>query len=350
MAEVAGQRGRVAGHVGDGPRAAGEDARITARPAPVRGGSSTTRSTGRAADAGCARPDRRRTVTWSATSVRFRRACSRRSGLPPPPHPAAGVGQRAGEQADPGVQVEGPLPRLAAAARPAPPPTRVSAAAGMHLPEAVRVDRPSAARRRPRRPRPRLRSSASGRGDPAAAGGSGTTRCDRWARSPTRPGVVGHIAHPGAPVQPVGGLGRADLDHLAGPLDPGQPTQLLGDHGGLEAALGGQPRVLEVAAAAQPGSGDRAAAAPPGRDWGPGSHRVGPPEPVVGVVGDRTITARRAGRAGRRSPVPRGGRRSARRAPPDRPPPARSPCQRPIGTGLTPRLRTTRSAAGYRAR
>ena len=71
-------------------------------------------------------------------------------------------------------------------------------------------------------------------------------------RCPT--GLVDLIAHPAPPTEAIRGAGRRRhrLD-LAGPVDPGQPPQLLGQHRRLEPALGADLDVLEVAAAAPPG-------------------------------------------------------------------------------------------------
>ena len=79
------------------------------------------------------------------------------------------------------------------------------------------------------------------------------------------------VAHPGPPVQPVLGAAVVTRLDLAGPVDAGQPVQLLGHAPLLQPSLRGKVDVLEVAAAAQAGTGDRAAAARPGPGSAPGS-------------------------------------------------------------------------------
>ena len=205
---------------------------MTARPAPVRGGSSTTRSTRRGSWAMTRSTRSTVSLTRSATSRRLCRASPDRrpTGLDPPDL-AAGVGQCAGEQPDAAVEVERPLARL----RLQPVDHRVHQGLGggrMDLPESVGRHPPVAAggpfgqrgwfRARPsleeRRPSGRARGGDQlGARRPGPPGHRRRTRIgDRASLRRQRdhlvravrpqPGpalIVDLVAHPGPPVEPV---------------------------------------------------------------------------------------------------------------------------------------------------
>ena len=160
------------------------------------------------------------------------------------------------------------------------------------------------------------------------AASTGMTSC---AVVPAQPGpargVDGEL-DPGAPAQ-AGGRRRAPARPRTSTVEPGQPVQLLGDHGGLELALVVQVDVLPVAAAAAAGPGERARRGDPVRGRLEHLDGVAAQEPVaLPAVGDpRPGPARPAARAGRRPPGRRAGRRSGRRARP-----CRSQPRRPVPT------------------
>ena len=282
--DVPGERGRVAGDVGDRPRAGGGDRpRPPGAPAPVRGGSSTTRSTGPASAApasaastsaattstpgrspGCAgraatpagrRLDHRDPARRCARPARRRTARRRRRG-PRPARPAAGrsSSSTAGDQ--------GVRPRPGAPARTPSAGTRPLAAGGharapRRRPGAARPRAPGQHASRRRRPEATTSTaSASGhaaRGDRRSAWmagwairhrSTGTTSCERcWSR-PGRPAAsTAYRTRVRQPSRPPGSALDAYAQRVdLGRRQPGQPGQLLAHDGGLPVPLRGRRR------------------------------------------------------------------------------------------------------------
>ena len=286
-AEVAGQGGRVAGDVRDRARPA---ARGSRRSPPCR----------RRCAAGPARrgrPARQRRQPHVDPSAAEAGRAPALGQVPPggldragrrldPPDPAAGVGQRAGEQPDPAVEVEGALPRLRSRGRPArrrpgcprrpgaparsrprrPPRSRPAACSCTVGPPIRGSPSTSSAGRRP----PRPRSARAGRPGPAVdrrrrrvarsgspPAGSGTSSCERWARSAARPVGVGVVAHPGPPAEPVGRL----------PLGDRAPASTSPSHSipARRRSCSATTAVLSRRWAARPRAGSRSRRSRPGR-------------------------------------------------------------------------------------
>ena len=308
-AEVAGQRGRVAGDVGDRPRAQrGQPLRRPGRPAPARGGSSTTRS--HAAPASCARsqavdPARRDEPRPGAGRAGCagpprRRSRVRLDGLDPPagadvaasapansptpqyrstarspgPRPQAGAARRRpARRAAPGCTCQ--KPGGVDPPGPAAPPARSArcrAHPGAGAPSTSRHRSPAVGGRPPprsRRRRPVARVEHAGRGPRAGCGDRavvGGTTLVRAVPAQPEPAVgVDGEAHPGPPAQTVRRRpAPARPPGLAPPCpQAGQPRQLLADHVRLSPRCAAGD-VLEVAAAAAGRAGVRAAAAAPG--------------------------------------------------------------------------------------
>ena len=403
-ADVAGQRGRVAGDVGDRPRRRAATSasttgapgagprRVEARPGRTgrpRAGAAT-RSTrpgmqpdGRAGRAGCGGRRARRRASASTASTR---------------PPVAEVGRPARRRtARPRRTGRAGAPPAAAAARSRTASTSASAAPGctcqkpgaVHPPVGARracsahpVDRPAATRRRPATTG--VARVADGRGRPATLVRRPATRPVRappvaerrrgWAigqrvqrarrrasgAGAARPAVgVDGEPHPGAPAE-ARRRRRAPASRLGldlGTSSPASRRSCSRDDAALSARWAGEVDVLPVAPAAAARAGVRAAAPAPGRATAraPRPRRPRRNRDAVAALGDRGhAPARPAARAGRRRPGPRAGPRSGRRGRPRRPRarPSTGPSTRQrlagVWTSTAPPARSAPAAAGRR--
>ena len=281
----------------------------TARFAPSRGGSSTTRSNGPS------KPSRQHAVGGTALDDgglqrgRLPRACwaaVRSASTATTPTPV-GLPDEAGEDADARVEVEGPLP-LPGRSRVHDRLDQHTWRLGVDLPEAVggdgervrrAADRDVVGDGVPGRARVALRSigrvarasalrgdqavverrPAGGTGAPASPGGRPAAR--RSAAGCASAGRRRDAPRPGPP-RPAD-----PADQVGVGVEPTQPDELLADHGGLEVALGGHGGVLEVAAAAEAGACDGTGRGDPVRGRGQHLDGVSAPEAVaVRALGD----------------------------------------------------------------
>ena len=177
--------------------------------------------------------------------------------------------------------------------------------------------------------------------DDVVASGAGAGRPGPTGRPRTAPGCA----------SPARRRRRAPARPSTSRSSPASRLQLLGDHRGLELALGRQVDVLPVAAAAAArarrtgtAAGDPVRATPRGPRR---RRRAGTRSPALPSV-TRDRPARPAARAGRRRPGPRDGRRSGRRARPGRPRPRRR-CRPGLRGGPAWRCRGLGSAAHWPA-
>ena len=150
-----------------------------------------------------------------------------------PPGRPDGVGEERREEPDAGVEVEHPLPRLrlAAARAPSRPAPAGASTCDCQKPSAATANSCGAVRRLDglagrRLARPRARRRASIRQSSIA-----TTSCGAVHVQPAAAVGQGDVAHPGAPAQASAGTASTTTSSV----EPGQPRQLLADHGRLEA-------------------------------------------------------------------------------------------------------------------
>ena len=277
----------------------------TARLAPVRGGSRTTRSTGRRQAGASTRPTS--PASTSAPGHVGARVPARLGGPPRPAHDPARtdrVGEEPGEEADPGVEVEdrlaGPRRQRSSTVRPA---------------SRGRPGGPARSRspRRPRRHPAHEVRTARRAGDQAVVDAA-TTSCERCLRIPRPPSGSGRTAGGSASAARPGRPGTGSTVDVH--VEPASRENCSRTTSRLERPLPGERDVLEVAAAARVRAGVRAGRRDPVGRRLEHRDRVGAPEPVaLGALGDlqdhrspgcacRTKTTRASGRRSRATQCP----------------------------------------------